>query len=121
MTDLLFVYGTLQPGEVRWHFLEPFVTHHLGASTVAGHLYDTGHAYPAAVFGGVGVVHGAVYRLHPVVEAMDVLDRVESAVDGLYRRVKVSTDHGWAWAYECGDERLLVQLLEHGNWKLRTG
>jgi gamma-glutamylcyclotransferase (GGCT)/AIG2-like uncharacterized protein YtfP len=121
MTDLLFVYGTLQPGEVRWHFLEPFVVDDLGAATVSGALYETGHAYPAAVFGSIGVVHGAVYRLHSVDHALDVLDRVESAVDGLYVRVRVATDHGWAWAYECGDDRLLVQRLDHGNWKLRTG
>jgi gamma-glutamylcyclotransferase (GGCT)/AIG2-like uncharacterized protein YtfP len=66
-------------------------------------------------------VHGVVYRLHSTDSALDVLDRVESAVDGLYVRVKVATDHGWAWAYECGDDRLLVQRLDHGNWKLRTG
>ena len=25
MTRHVFVYGTLRPGDVRWHFLEPFV------------------------------------------------------------------------------------------------
>ena len=45
----LFVYGTLQPGRLRWPFLEPFALAHRPA-TVAGRLYDSGKGWPAAVF-----------------------------------------------------------------------
>ena len=48
----LFIYGTLIPGEERWHFLEPYVA--AGSTPTQdrahGHLYDTGHGYPAALF-----------------------------------------------------------------------
>lgn len=47
----LFVYGTLRPGDVRWHLLEPFVVDEGWADTAAGSVYDTGLGYPAAIFG----------------------------------------------------------------------
>ena len=34
----LFVYGTLRPGEVRWHFLEPFVVDEGVDTTVPGEI-----------------------------------------------------------------------------------
>ncbi len=46
----LFVYGTLQPGAVRWHYLEPFVADAGTPDSVDGQLFDTGCGYPAAVF-----------------------------------------------------------------------
>src|SRR5262249_30776779 len=57
-TVVLFVYGTLAPGQVAWSTLAP----HARATwetQVDGHLYDTGRGYPAAVFGtGTGRVAG---------------------------------------------------------------
>ena len=53
----LFVYGTLRPGEVRWHHLEPFVVGDGIDSTVRGDLYDTGLDYPAAVFADPAASH----------------------------------------------------------------
>jgi gamma-glutamylcyclotransferase (GGCT)/AIG2-like uncharacterized protein YtfP len=121
MTDLLLVYGTLGPGEERWHVLEPFVDELLGEVEVDGTLYDTDRGYPAALFGTGQRVRGMVYRLVRVAEAWQVLDEVESAVDGLYARVEVHTEHGVAHAYECGDHRLLVRRIDSGDWRLRTG
>ena len=46
----LFVYGTLRPGEVRWHHLQPYVVDDGVDDTAAGHLFDTGLGYPAALF-----------------------------------------------------------------------
>ena len=50
MIDHVFVYGTLRPGDVRWSFLEPFVTDDGAADSVVGSLFDTGEDYPAATF-----------------------------------------------------------------------
>ncbi len=119
---LLFVYGTLRPGEVRWHHLEPFVVGEGVPATVPGQLFDTGLEYPAAMFDRAGTIHGRVYQLAAATldAALAHLDEVEGAVRGLYHRVVVGTSDGeQAWAYQCGDERLLVRHLEHGDWMLR--
>jgi gamma-glutamylcyclotransferase (GGCT)/AIG2-like uncharacterized protein YtfP len=119
MSDLLLVYGTLAPGQVRWHFLEPFVVAHHGEVEVDGTLYDTGRGYPAAVFGTGDRIIGRVYRLTDLEQAWSVLDEVERAVDGLYARVLVATERGVAFAYECGDQQLLVRRIESGRWTER--
>ena len=119
---LLFVYGTLQPGEVRWQHLAPFVVGEGRAATVAGELYDTGLDYPAAVFGGEGGIHGRVYALDEgrLTDALAHLDEVEGAVRGLYERVDVVTDEGeHAWAYQCGEQALLRTRIECGDWLRR--
>jgi gamma-glutamylcyclotransferase (GGCT)/AIG2-like uncharacterized protein YtfP len=107
MTDRLFVYGTLQPGDVRWSFLEPFVAGDAGGEpdTVQGRVYDTGLGYPAAVFTEAGTIHGRVYRLRTdsLDRALAVLDAEESSVAGQYRRIEVTTRRGLtAHAYEYG-------------------
>ena len=97
----VFVYGTLLPGDVRWPVLEPFA----GDATeveVPDALFDTGHGYPAAVFGtGRGVI-GQRIELDPdrLVEALAVLDEAEAVEHGLYVRIVIDTMAGPAWAYE---------------------
>ena len=59
----LFVYGTLRPLDVRWHFLEPFVVDAGWPDTVPGELFDTGLDYPAAVFNDQGTIHGQTFAL----------------------------------------------------------
>ena len=118
----LFVYGTLRPGEVRWHHLEPWVVGPGVDATVSGAVYDTGLDYPAAVFGDDGVVHGRVYELTAdgLDDALAHLDEVEGAVRGLYRRTVVDTSLGRrAWAYECGDRSLLRRHIASGDWLRR--
>ena len=77
---LLFVYGTLRPGEVRWRHLAPYVVGEGRAASVAGELYDTGLGYPAAMFGGEGRILGRVYpmdddTLHAALAHLDEVDR----------------------------------------------
>ena len=102
----LFVYGTLQPGHLRWPFLEPFATGHRPA-LVAGHLYDSGYGWPVAAFAdGVDsdVVPGTLVDLDPerADEALEVLDDVEATATDLLGRVVVTTLEGvTAWAYHC--------------------
>jgi len=116
---LLFVYGTLRPGEVRWQHLAPYVVGEGRVASVAGELYDTGLDYPAAMFGGESRILGRVYPLDDgqLTAALAHLDEVESAVRGLYQRVSVVTNDGeTAWAYECGEPALLHTRIECGDW-----
>ncbi len=121
----LFVYGTLQPGESRWHELARFVQGEGVRTTVAGMIYDTGLDYPAARFSPAtpdDVIQGRVYEFDDaqIEAALTRLDEVEGAVRGLYQRVVVQTTAGpLAWAYECGDDRLLVRRLPDGDWLRR--
>jgi len=100
----LFVYGTLQPGRLRWPFLAPYA----GATRpadVAGVLYDSGHGWPVATFGtGARVVPGTLVDLLPdrADEALVVLDDVEATATDLLARIAVTTTDGTsAWAYHC--------------------
>ena len=114
----LFVYGTLRPGQQRWPFLEPFVVDEGEDCSVAGMLYDTGHGYPAARFGGDGVIHGRVYplTLDRLDECLVLLDEVEGAVQDLFRRVSITTATGVeAWAYEYCDDANFREILS-GDW-----
>ena len=104
MSDLLFAYGTLLPGQSRWHHLQPLVIDDGQPVTVSGSLYDTGQGYPAAVFApesADGTVHGRVFRMHAhrVDEALSIIDEVERTADEYYRRVHIDiVDHGGVWA-----------------------
>ena len=88
----LFVYGTLQPGDVRWHFLAPYVIGEAIDDAVAGTLYDTGRGYPAAIFGGDHLIRGRTYELdhQQLAVALDVLDTEEASVPGGFTRVAVT-------------------------------
>jgi gamma-glutamylcyclotransferase (GGCT)/AIG2-like uncharacterized protein YtfP len=116
---LLFVYGTLLPGEERWEILEQFVVGPSAPDSVAGTLYDTGEGYPAASFeSGHSRVVGQVFRLDAarMDEALEVLDEVEDAVLGLYRRVRVVTAAGLhVWTYQYGTGLQLTPIAG-GDW-----
>ena len=120
MTQLL-VYGTLLPGEVRWHHLAPFVDGEGVADTVQGTLYDTGLGYPAFVATGDGIVHGLRFRLTDATrdDALALLDEIEGAVAGLYRRITVSTGSGidvFVYEYRRG---LDLAPIPSGDWLTR--
>ena len=117
----LFVYGTLQPGDVRWSFLAPFVADDGAPDTVDGRVYDTGRGYPAACFDETGTILGRTYHLRAdrLDEALAVIDDEESSVEGGYVRVAVITAAGTrAWAYEYGSG-LTLRLIESGDWSRR--
>jgi gamma-glutamylcyclotransferase (GGCT)/AIG2-like uncharacterized protein YtfP len=119
--DRLFVYGTLRPGESRWHFLEPWVVDVGEVASAAGTVFDTGLGYPAAQFGGDGTIIGQTYRLRGdrIGEALQLLDEVEGAVAGLYRRVTITTHGGdRTWAYEYGGGLELTPIAS-GDWLAR--
>ena len=117
----LFVYGTLRPGDVRWHLLAPFVVDEGHPDSVTGSVHDTGRGYPAAVFDADATIHGRTYRLRPELldDALRVLDAEESSVPGGYTRVEVVTHAGVrAWAYEYGGGLELTEI-DGGDWLKR--
>jgi gamma-glutamylcyclotransferase (GGCT)/AIG2-like uncharacterized protein YtfP len=114
----LFAYGTLLPAQPRWHHLAPFVTDEGVDDAVPGTLFDTGQGYPAATFGGTSLILGRSFVLvdDRLDEALALLDEVEGAVAGLYRRVEVATAAGrTAFAYAFGGG-LSLEPIEHGSW-----
>jgi len=117
----LFVYGTLQPGDVRWPFLASYVADDGAPDTVDGRVYDTGRGYPAACFDETGTILGRTYHLRAdrLDEALAVIDEEESSVEGRYVRVAVTTAAGTrAWAYEYGSG-LDLTPIEGNDWSSR--
>lgn len=118
MTHHVFVYGTLRPGDVRWHVLEPFTLDGGIRDSVSGELFDTGLDYPAAVFGPAGTILGQTFALLEATHdrAIAVLDEVEDVVGGEYHRVAVRTHLGldaWAYSYGAG---LDLTPIPSGDW-----
>lgn len=115
---LLFVYGTLVPGDVAWPRLERWTVGRPRAASVPGALYDTGHGYPAATFAADAptVVHGVVVELDPARtdEALRALDRYEGPD---YERVRVCTTDGtevftYTWIAPLDD----CSAIADGRW-----
>ncbi len=118
----VFVYGTLRPGDVRWHHLAPFVVDDGWIDTIPGSLFDTGLDYPAALVDDranpdsfiVGHCFGILEE--SIEQCLVVLDEVEGIVERVYRRVVVTTATGVrAWAYEYGDG-VGLEPIDSGDW-----
>jgi gamma-glutamylcyclotransferase (GGCT)/AIG2-like uncharacterized protein YtfP len=133
MTPLLFVYGTLLPGQPQWSLLSRYVTDHGWEAAVRGRLFDTGLGYPVADLkehtDPTHIVHGrCVYLLEATAQmALDALDRYEDVHLGLYERLEVTTSVGQAaWSYSLGaaaDQHFArLELIPSGDWAhhLRT-
>ncbi|MFL6143090.1 MAG: gamma-glutamylcyclotransferase [Labedaea sp.] len=113
MRDLLFVYGTLQPGASAWHLLRPWTTGPPRPAVLPGALYDTGLGYPALDLnragegdggpeGGVGVTGWVVELRAPSATALTVLDSYEGSE---YQRVLVALPDGvvcWTYVWIAG-------------------
>ena len=105
MTTRAFVYGTLKPGQSRWHILEPFAVRADADSSASaqGQLFDTGYGWPAAVFDSSlsEQVHGVVVTIksEAINEALATLDAVEDVAGGLFRRILIEVDGQPCWAY----------------------
>src|SRR5664279_3381269 len=118
--SLLFVYGTLMPGRVRWPLLEPWTVPVLPVrAQVNGHLIDTGFGWPAALFDTEtpNTVPGLAIGLRPSTETecLALLDQVEGVAAGLFDRVAITTTGGdRCWAYEWLDPTR--DFLEIDSW-----
>jgi len=91
----VFVYGTLQPDEVRWFAMEGRLVNDEGVHDhVRGRVWDTGHEYPALTLDSdEQLVPGHVLRLLPesAVETwLHLVDVEQSADDGYVPMVLVT-------------------------------
>lgn len=106
--SLVFVYGTLMPGHLRWPLLAPVARARVPTSA-PGTLYDTGRGWPAAVFeeaarpprlGRSRVPGWAVAVALDELEV--VLERLDELEGPTYERVRaVAAGQGWAWTYQA--------------------
>lgn len=95
----LFVYGTLMPGQARWHLFAHHTESAPQNAEVCGRLFDTGNGWPAAVFGGddpTSLVPGVLVAINPSTEraTLELLDEIECVTTGLFGRVDVITAAG---------------------------
>lgn len=93
---LLFAYGQLQP-----HLRAPQTLMRAWPDQVRGLLYDLG-PYPAAVRVAAAdrCFHGYVLEI-TLAELTDRLDPYEEVDNGVYRRIRIVTEAGFAaWLYE---------------------
>lgn len=112
MTEGLFVYGTLQPGEVLHNQIEGFVCR-ARTGVIAGILVDLG-AFPALIE-GPGLVRGVLLDVDAA--AFAVTDRIEGFSPDrrrcLYHRIEtvVHLDDGEslpAWTYRYANPSALA-------------
>lgn len=103
----LFAYGTLQPGRLRWPWVEPFAVAHQPAKVLDATLYDSLLGWPLARFGDGGPgIPGTLIELDParLDEALAEIDAVEATATDLLHRIVVETEEGdRAWAYHAPD------------------
>jgi gamma-glutamylcyclotransferase (GGCT)/AIG2-like uncharacterized protein YtfP len=96
---VLFVYGTLLPGHLRWPLIEPYADA-TAPARVRGRLYDTGRGFPAARFDLATAadpqhIDGVVVTF--LDERRDEAWAVVEAIEGdLYDRVPIVTTDGLA-------------------------
>jgi len=100
-TELVFVYGTLRPGQANHDLIEAFVVDHWAATLPGYGLWSNG-AFPAAR-PAAALVRGDLLQVEEPSEVLVRLDRLEGHPD-FYRRRRgrVRTGLGWheAWFYE---------------------
>ena len=117
-SDLVFVYGTLRPGERNAHWLGD--ARHLGSavSEAAYTLCDTG-PYPAALPYGHTALIGDVYAVDR--PTLDDLDTLES-YPVFYSRRRIATDYGPSWIYVWAAMRQADwPVIIEGDWTRRAG
>jgi gamma-glutamylcyclotransferase (GGCT)/AIG2-like uncharacterized protein YtfP len=110
----LFVYGTLMPGQVRWHLLAPLATPgDPEPAEAAGRLYRTPYGWPAAVFdpAEAAAVTGLAVTLRDLGQALPVLDEIEGTGTGLFERRLVATTAGQCWAYHWPGQTSGFQVI----------
>ncbi|MFM7426544.1 MAG: gamma-glutamylcyclotransferase [Elainella sp.] len=128
----VFVYGTLKPGEVNYHYCQSEV---LAAQPafVRGQLYALPFGYPALTVGS-NRVYGVVFSFinSAVLTALDQLEDYYPARphQSEYLRVKTAAfsldgqSLGSVWVYQMTRQQVVTSggvLLPQGEWSGRPG
>ncbi|KRE97557.1 hypothetical protein ASG76_02285 [Nocardioides sp. Soil774] len=97
----VFVYGTLKPGNERWHLLEPYVAGEPVDTTVVGDLRDTGNGYPALSASSDRKASGVLVEClkDEAGALLELLDNVEGVESGLFTRQLRNVGGQGAWVY----------------------
>ncbi len=121
-TDVLFVYGTLRRGFRLHHNLKRLGAQFVGKGEVQAELFDLGEFPGARASTKPGkMVAGELYRLHKVLNSLQVLDQIEgfspgNPEKGMFQRAttEVTLPNGerrLAWVYwyrwRCPRSRVL--------------
>jgi gamma-glutamylcyclotransferase (GGCT)/AIG2-like uncharacterized protein YtfP len=120
----IFVYGTLQRGEVRSGFMRGCKLSEI--LEVPGRLFDTGRGYPAAIFndGSDRAVSGELYTMEDPPSKLEELDRVERTLSGFFVRSRIKCPHSEFYCYEAGP--LLKETatgenrISSGSWRMHS-
>jgi gamma-glutamylaminecyclotransferase len=109
---LLFVYGTLLPGETSHARLDGARALGPARTTPAYDLYDLG-PYPALVDGGATAVVGELFEVPlPMLAALDVYEQVPI----LFQRARVALDDG-----RVAQTYVLARDQVRGRRRIRSG
>src|SRR6185369_4518714 len=84
-----FVYGTLRPGETRWHALEPYVIGNPMPATLSNvEMYNVGGSYPCILKAEGGEVTGEVVMVKPedTQRVLRLLDNIEGYIENSPQR-----------------------------------
>jgi gamma-glutamylcyclotransferase (GGCT)/AIG2-like uncharacterized protein YtfP len=109
----LFTYGLLQPGQVSWSLVAPFLAAPPRTARLHGQVQDTGRGYPAWLPDVPGTTPGSIVPLHNPAGLMKTLDEYEGP-DYERIRVTVPEDGTICWAYAWRSPAENFAHLPHG-------
>lgn len=122
--DKIFVYGTLQRGEVRSGFMRGCRLSDI--IEVPGSLYDIGRGYPAALFDDESdtTVSGELYTMEDPPSKIEELDSVEGTETGLFKRSRIKLSDMEFFSYEAGpllkETATEENRIPNGNWRMHS-
>jgi gamma-glutamylcyclotransferase (GGCT)/AIG2-like uncharacterized protein YtfP len=115
---LVFVYGTLRPGQRNHHFMATATHYGAYVTPACFTLLDTG-PYPAALDEGATALVGDVFAVDE--DTFAALDRLED-YPVHYTRREIDTVHGRAWIYLWIAARDPAwPVIRHGDWCRHVG
>ncbi|MFQ5934944.1 MAG: gamma-glutamylcyclotransferase [Acidiferrobacterales bacterium] len=112
MKQLVFVYGTLRPGE-RYHYMLT-ESEYLGRHRTHPRytMLDLG-AFPGIIDGGCTAIVGDVFAVDP--RTLTRLDEFED-YPREYARDRIATAYGEAWIYLYRPRPARARVITSGDW-----